>query len=544
VPGRRFRRAAALVSHPAAAAFAAALVVAAAHPARAGAQAGELPAGAERSPEAAAAFEAASLLGAIAPLAPEAIWPGFRPDTLAVVLSVPEVGWLLTGWPGEPPEGFSAWGALPGVAWRPYRHGRPAEENTVRIEERRWIFYRASGDRAEDLGNLVHEAFHLLEGELRPAGRYPPGENSFRVVSYPEFDAANEAGFGLEGRLLDAALRALPDTAAAAALAREFVAVREARQRRLDPADALFEVRAELNEGVAQYAYVRALRLVAEGRAREAAAPAGEPGEAGAGRRAGGAGSGVRAQADLEAWASDAAAEIASQRELLADLIGARGRSIRLRFYATGFAQGLLLDALMGGRWKDRVMDEGAALQDLLAEASGYRAQEATLVERASARHPGVEAAATAAVESLSRDRMDRVEEALSGPGVRIDIDASALPDGDVGFCGIDPQNLLQVGPSRLLHARWFRACGPGFEADMNARVVHDRDEGTLALVVPVDALRVSVDGAPLDAPAAGGSVERSGAVTIEAAGVSIRAERGTVIRSERHVRLALAPPG
>jgi hypothetical protein len=362
----------------------------------------------------------------------------------------------------------------------------------------------------------VHEAFHLLERALRPAGRFPPGENSFRVVSYPEFDAANEAGFALEGRLLDAALTALPDTAQAAALAREFVAVRETRQRRLDADDALFERRTELNEGVAQYAYIRALQIVAEA------------------ERGG--------DSDARAWARDARAEIASQRALLADLIGARRQSVRLRFYAMGSAQALLLDALAGPGWKERVMAEGTALQDLVAEAAGYRDTERALVAAAGARHPALASEGAAAVEALARARRERAEDALSGPGVRIDIDASALPGGDVGFCGIDPQNLLQVGESQLLHGRWFRACGPGFDADMHALVVHDRDAGSLALVVPREGLRVSVDGEPVERAAGDGPTERAGLVALDADGVTIRAERARLRFEEDRIELVLAP--
>src|SRR5574342_138961 len=39
------------------------------------------------------------------------IWPGFRPDTLAVAFVVPERGTMLCNWRGAPPEGFTALGA-------------------------------------------------------------------------------------------------------------------------------------------------------------------------------------------------------------------------------------------------------------------------------------------------------------------------------------------------------------------------------------------------------------------------------------------------
>lgn len=467
---------------------------------------------ADLSAEAAAGVGAAEALGFVGPLAPTSIWPGFRPDTLSVVLSVPGVGWLLTAWSGELPEGFSAVGGLPGAAWRAFRTGEPEESNTIRLEGRPWIFYAAPGDRAATLGDAVHEAFHLLQGELREAGRFPAGENSFRVVSYPEFDAENESAFALEGRLLSAALDALPDTAAAAARARDFVAVRERRQRRLEPDDAVFERRAELNEGIAQYAYVRALTLVA--------------------------GSADDAPFLDMGWRRDAAAELAHQRELLADLIGARRQSIRLRFYATGFAQALLLDALAGDAWKARVMADGLALQDLLAEASGYRARENDLVAGARADHAGLDEEAVAAVRTLRAERERRVRDVLDAAGTRIEVDGSALPGGGPGFCGIDPQNLLQVGDARLLHARWFRACGPGFEAELSTPVLQDRNAGTLVLVAPGEDVEVTVDGAPVTA---GGG---AGSVAIRAEGVSIRAERARVRVTDEGIVVVLEGAG
>ncbi|MEN8376903.1 MAG: hypothetical protein ABFS34_15865 [Gemmatimonadota bacterium] len=433
----------------------------------------------------------------IGPLGPPEIWPGFRPDTLAVVLSTPEVGWLLSGWLDFAPDGFSPVPLRPFLAWRPYRQGAPEDQNTISLEGHPWIFYRASGSRAVDLGNLVHEAFHLFERELRPAGDYPPGENSFRVVSYPEFSAENEAGLALEGRLLAAALDALPDTAGAAALTRSFVAVREARHRLMAPDDALFEIRTELNEGVAQYAYVRALELVAD-----------DPGIP---------------------WADEARLEAHAQRNELRDLIARRRQSARLRFYLTGLGQALLLDALAGPSWKLAVMERGASLPDLLAEASGYRVLEEQLVEGAEREYGDrLDSLASAAVERLQAERMSTAAEAMTAPGARIEVDVSALPGGDVGFCGLDPQNLLQTGDGRLLHARWFRACAPGFDAEFNTPVLHDREAGTLELVAaPEASLEVLVDGRPLSgpdsAPARGELRIRGSGVTLEADGAEVR---------------------
>ncbi|HUG00349.1 MAG TPA: hypothetical protein VML95_00660 [Longimicrobiales bacterium] len=461
------------------------------------------------SPAVATAVDAAEAIQSIGPRAPAEIWPGFRPDTLAVVFGFAQVGWLLSGWGGPAPEGFAPLSDVPGAAWRSYAPGAPEEANTIRLDGRPWIFYGGSGERAVDLGNGVHEAFHLLQRSLRAEGRYPPGENSFRVVSYPEFDVENEAGLALEGRLLAAALAALPDTAAASAAVREFVAVRERRQRRLAADDAVFEARTELNEGIAQYAYVRALQLAARDQALS--------------------------------WRREAAREIDRQRELLEDLIGGRRRSVRLRFYATGFAQALLLDALAGPGWKRRVAIEGPALQDLLADAAGSRAEEARLAARARAsRGADVDEAARIAVRDLRAERSRRVAEVLDAPGTRIDIDVAALPGGDVDFCGIDPQNLLQAGDGRLLHARWFRACGPGFDAEFEVPVLHDRNEGRLTAVAAPGDLEVLLDGRPLGRP--GGPPPDPGTVRVRAAGVSIDVQAGRVeLRDGRLILTVLA---
>ena len=57
--------------------------------------------------------------------------------------------------------------------------------------------------------------------------------------------------------------------------------------------------------------------------------------------------------------------------------------SIRLRYYATGPALGLLLDALEGPSWKTRLITQNLTVQEALAEASGYRTQEEGLRRQA-----------------------------------------------------------------------------------------------------------------------------------------------------------------
>lgn len=461
----------------------------------------------EPPPESLAAVAAADrALDRVAVEAGEALWPGYRPDTIPVAFTLAE-GALLANWPEAAlPEGWTAVPGRPGLAWRPAEEGAGANTSQTR-GGRDWAFVRAEGmGAAELLGIAAHEAFHAWQGAARREGRYRRGENSFLVMEYPEFDVGNEAGIALEGRLLAAALAA-HDPAGRRERVHAFLAAREARHRRLGTDLAAFETAAELNEGVAQYVQLKATELAA---------------------RHGDVVSPEEARAEVEAELDRLGAALVTEAE----------RSLRRRFYTTGAALAYLLDEVAGPRWKAALSEPALALHDVLAEASGYRAREDSLVRAARAElGEGVDALAGSAVGERREDRRKRAEEALAGPGLVIEL----VVEGGMGLCGIDPQNLLQVDAERVLHARILNLCLPGDgQALFRAPALHHRgDRVVTSLVGPPEGVTVRIGGAAV--PLADlGRVEGAEDVEIEAAAFRLKAPRATLAREGDRLRVEI----
>ena len=423
---------------------------------------------------------------------PDSVWPGFRPDTIPVLYVIRGKGTLLLGWRGELPAGFVA--AVSdlreqpaGAGWQPVTDRGAASTGTTLAGRPTAQVVVDSQGIAALVGLTTHEAFHVFETASRQTGkRFGQQENAFLVTSYPIFDSKNEAGMALEGRILEATLSA-PNLQRRRALARQFVAVREARHRALGPDLADFEQQAELNEGLAEYALVRSVDLAA--RQRGFADPAGAA-EVGAGKRTG-------------------------LHKLTEDVT----LSIRLRYYATGPALGLLLDALEGPAWKTRLINEDITVQDALADASGYRANERTLRRQAESTFVmrALRAAADSSIAGLRAVRRAQVDSALAAPGVQLVV---TVEGRSIGMCGFDAQNLLQVEPGVSLHTRWVQLCaGDVLQATFNAPLVQERN--TVRAVVGADST-VKVTNGP------------DGAVQVESPLVSLRAKNADVARDGR----------
>ncbi len=398
---------------------------------------------------------------------PGAIWPGFQPESIPVVYVLPASGRLLLGWTSELPEGFTPLTGLSNAGWASETAGGAAS-TSVNLEGRQVAQVVVNElELASLVGITIHEMFHAFQAAVsRDDRRFGQGENSFLVTRYPVFDPVNEAEIALEGRLLAAALAAKDD---ARERVRQFVAVRESRQRSFDSDLAEFETAAELNEGLAQYAGLRALQLFAE-----------DP---------------------TLGWRDEARVEAARMLGALDDLIGERERSFRLRYYSTGSALASLLDRFGRAEWKTRLVESNLTLHDLLAEYVGYREGERELRARAGREFDAAALGATArrSVAELRESRRARVDSALSRPGVQVVIMSEGL--GFVGLCGIDPQNLLQVDEGVLLHTRWLVLCaGSALRAEFTTPVVHDQRQATVRAVVgPLGELRLSADGVLLE---------------------------------------------
>src|SRR2546427_3875453 len=197
----------------------------------------------------------------------DSIWPRFRPDTIPVVYVVRGQGTLLLGWRGDLPERFLPIAGLAGAGWQSSADRGAASTGTeLAGRPTAQVVVNDSQDVASLVGLTTHEAFHVFATSARQEGsRFGRGENSFLVTSYPVFDPKNEAGMALEGRILAAAEQA-EAKARKRTLARQFLAVRESRQRALGAELADFEQLTELNEGLAEYTLVRVLALAARRR--------------------------------------------------------------------------------------------------------------------------------------------------------------------------------------------------------------------------------------------------------------------------------------
>ncbi len=417
----------------------------------------------------------------------EAIWPGFRPDTIPVLYVLPGRGTLLLGWRGAPPEGFTG-------NWQPSTARGAASTSTEVAGRRAAQVVVDDQTEAELVGLTVHEAFHVHQAAVRKAGiRFGQGENSFLVSSYPVFDPRNEAGVALEGRILAKAGRAR-DREWQRALVREFLAVRESRHRALGADFAAFEQLAELNEGLAEYALVRARQVT------------GHP------------------------------LALADQTARLERLTNDVAQSIRLRYYATGPAQAHLLDALAGPAWKARLLAENLTLQEALAEASGYRDAERDLRRQAEATFAmtAIRAAADSSVATLRALRRVQVDSVLSAPGLVLVV---TLEGRALGLCGIDPQNLLQVDQGVLLHTRWVEPCaGEALQSTFNTPVVQDRNAGSVRAVVgPDSTLRLTIVGQSRELPD-GSRLEHATDVRFESPLFSLRAAKADISRAGRVV--------
>jgi hypothetical protein len=355
------------------------------------------------------------------------------------------------------------------------------------------------------LGLALHEAFHVYAGSAaRPGKRFGRGENSALVASYPVFDTGNEEGMALEGRLLGAALRA-GSAAETRRLALRYSAAREGRTRALPREMAEFEEMAELNEGLASYTQIRGAML-------------------------GGA-------------ALDDQTEIKS----LEDLLGNPERSFRLRYYSTGPAIALLLDRLAGAGWKERLVDEDLTLHEVLAQATGYHADEAALRKSAQAMFdPAARRThAQAVTAALKQSRRRQVDSLLARPGVLVELDGSALPRRFIGHCGFDPINTLQVGDGTVLHTRWLALCAGGnrWQGEFNTPVLQAEGFTTLRAVIGAEPeVRVTVAGAAVALESLT-TMPDARDVVIESPGLTLRLSRTGLERNGRVLRVVLPAP-
>jgi hypothetical protein len=430
------------------------------------------------------------------------VWPGFRPDTVPTLYVIAHRGKVLVQWRHAWPAGFEPVPGVPGVG--------TAGSGPVSLPSGRFIAFMSVDSTMSPglvVGTAIHEAFHSYERSVMQEGRtFGAWENAMLVGTYPVFDVENEAAFALEGRRLRQALGA-PTAAEARRVAREFLALRESRQRVLDSEFTEFERLAELNEGLAQYALLRGLAEL--------------------GRLEGGG------------WADAARHEAAVESSLLDSLLHLGQRSVRRRFYATGSAMALLLDRLSGADWKRQLMEENLDLQETLAHVTGFNSlgQAPTAADRLDLARVTSEAArAVARLKATRRGQAD----SILGSTFRLVIDPRALGPGGLQWCGFDPQNTLQTGDGRTLHLRFLRVCaGTLATGEFDRAVVQEDESGVLRLGL-TDSLEAGSAAGQVDLVEAR-PVEVRGLV-LESSGVRLEAVRARLTRRGPEVVVELLP--
>ncbi len=435
------------------------------------------------------------------------VWPGFRPDTIPVLYRMGHAGALLVEWRHPWPPGFTALPTRSDVGIT-----GPGEPASLEGRFAAFLFVDSSTTPGLLVGTALHEAFHGFERSVMRDGQaFGVWENAMLVGTYPVFDIENEARWALEGNRLRRALAAR-SAAETRRWAREFLALRVARQARLSPEYAEFERLAEMNEGLAQYALLRGLAEVAE----------------------------------LEGgpWDARARHEAGVEAGILDSLLEVGRRSVRRRFYATGSAMALIMDRLAGDSWKDLVLGENTDLQATLARVAGVSGSDSMPAPGAGtvAELRRLRVAARHSVERLAAGRRALADSVLRRSSLVVTVRPLGLAPGALQWCGFDPQNTLTTGDGRTLHMRFLRLCaGPATSVVFEQGVVQEDSAGSYRTAVDSLALRMASGGQPVSRPLAG--AQELPAFTLEAPGFRLEAARARVERAGEELVVSLLPP-
>lgn len=411
------------------------------------------------------------------------LWPGWDPRETPLVLHNPEIAYVV-GHP-SPPEGYAE---LEPVACKPVFAGPRQPEmaaNTARsIADVLCALVTFPSEPIMDAYEfarlILHECFHVHQKQCLARVSLP----DWRVMGrYPESDPVNNAMCRVENKILTRALTSLSaaaqsatahaaasQTAAqatafqatAAQAAARFLAVREARHRVLCEKGmdevCVYETGSEFNEGMPTLIEIRA----------------GKP-----------------------------LSEVITYLEQMN--IGGKWAA-SARFYFTGAAIGLLLDALMPG-WQARLAEGGHALQSLLATAAPSLGplpnREQVLADEG---YQDI----LAAEQASEKERLARIEamymDINCGSGIPVEI---VIPDG--AFTLFNPTNIVVVKPGTRFHPTLTGLRGPsGLTVDINRLCLEDSDPRRLVVrlpeaptILPVEPFSLKGEGISVSAPRA-----------------------------------------
>lgn len=482
------------------------------------------------------------------------VWPGWNARATPVLLYFPGVQDALLNHP-KPPAGFTrvaspllpaGWTldlrsgettfALDGqntstsvngietlVVADPLSNLRPslaqllADPRAPAERERELTLDLLSGDPYDELGMIVHEAFHVHQAKAPDKAA-----SETLLLQVPWLAAENTAGFALEGQALARALGTADDEQVFEA-ALEWLAVRKERRSKLPAVATTYEDGTEFNEGLAKYTEWK-LASVLEGRT---------PHEALRWRR------GFRGYGDLSAWRANLLAALrgncSGETIVNGDPYGAGG--LRFRLYYTGMALGALLDRLGVDDWKERIFEPKTTLTGLIEEvlaptasdlaAALARTRQAGGWETLLATKRKLEADGAAAAQASAR--------AIETSSTLFTLDYSGV-ETTFGL-SFTPFGITRVGPERTIYGQIPLSCVLGSEAsfqqDRTSPLLHDGKAKTASFV-----LAGRFD--PAAAKVALGKPVSD--LVLELPGVKLQAKKA-IVRSEKDgLRIELVP--
>jgi hypothetical protein len=356
---------------------------------------------------------------------------------------------------------------------------RPREVGSRWLDD--WGFARSPYGEVQ---LILHEAFHVYQRRRAPG----KGANEAVAGRYPVLDPANNALVVLEGRILRDALRAT-DARTRTERAREFVAVRRARQSALEPEFRDYEDLNEYAEGTGRYVEYRYLRDGA------VLTPIPE----------------MRYHAGFEGYGealtrrwNERLEDMTRIAAVSDDRLGNRFGfgPVRWRLYELGACQALLLDDL-GADWKRTIFDPGVHLDDLLARAVAMSpAEERRALERAKSAYDYDGALRDKqAFERDGRQRMEqRVAEILSAGRTLVRIRHGAVAE-KAAVGRFTPFGVTRVSPTRTLYELVPLLMGLGkgrrldFSETIPVLVDEERREVVFAVDVAPEGLAPSAEG-------------------------------------------------
>lgn len=362
--------------------------------------------------------------------------------------------------------------------------------------------YFANHTLEENLTITFHEAFHAFQRSPKRSGKKWGYENAILIFEYQESSARNNALFSIESKILLSALQT-KNKKQLKEKVRQFLTVRSFRQNELDKRFVEFEKGAEQNEGMAEYAGTKAVLL---GMEKAKSKKINVPFE----------------NLDKQIFLD--------KKFYLLNLINDIGKNVRIKFYYTGSAQGLLLDRLMPN-WKTEVQMNGKAIQNLLQDSIPKKALKKNEINEIlkNYKYESVLKKEEESVAERNAENLALLEKTLNLKGKKIMIDFSVVNNiNNIKF--FDPMNVTMVKPNVRVHTRKVTfAHNELFTAEFSQPVVEDLPNKKYISIIPQnDTFKITVDGEEVDL-SKGSESKLNGELKIMSENLKLEVKRGSI---------------